>query len=299
VTSGGRPTRATVEGRAYLDLQNLARQQRRPTDELHQLYALEGFLVRLAASPHAERLVLKGGLLLAAYDARRPTRDVDLQARAIAGERDNVLRLVTSIAATPVDDGLSFDTASAIATTIRDDDEYSGVRVTLRASLAGARLSLHVDVNIGDPVWPAPRPVVLPRLLGGSITVVGYPLSMVYAEKIVTALQRGTANTRWRDFADLYLLTDRHPVERADLWGAVTEVAAYRRAELSPLAAVLDGYAELAQPRWVAWRRKQRLEHQLPESFADLLNAVIRFSDPVLGGEAAVQSWDPGTRRWI
>jgi hypothetical protein len=54
----GRPTRATVAGRAYLDLQNLARKQRRPTDELHQIYALEGFLTRLVASPYADRFVL-------------------------------------------------------------------------------------------------------------------------------------------------------------------------------------------------------------------------------------------------
>jgi hypothetical protein len=64
VTTSRRPTRATVEGRAYLDLQNLARRQQRPTDELHQLYALEGFLARLARSPDADRLVLKGDVLL-------------------------------------------------------------------------------------------------------------------------------------------------------------------------------------------------------------------------------------------
>jgi hypothetical protein len=72
MTTSRRPTRATIDGRAYLDLQSLARSQRRPTDELHQLYALEGFLARLAKSPYADKLVLKGGVLLAAYHARRP-----------------------------------------------------------------------------------------------------------------------------------------------------------------------------------------------------------------------------------
>ena len=69
MSASPRPTRATVEGRAYLDLQNLARRQQRPTDELQQLYALEGFLTRLSRSPHAHRLVLKGCVLLASYDA--------------------------------------------------------------------------------------------------------------------------------------------------------------------------------------------------------------------------------------
>ena len=212
-----RPTRATVEGRAYLDLQNLARRQQRPTDELHQLYALEGFLVRLAQSPHADKLVLKGGVLLAAYDARRPTRDVDIQARAISGDRDDVLQLVRDIAAETIDDGLAFDTSTATAETIRDDDQYSGIRVTLTATLATARLSLHIDVNLGDPIWPGPRTVHLPKLLGGTIALTGYPLSMVYAEKIITALQRGTVNTRWRDFADLHILTGRHATDGTEL----------------------------------------------------------------------------------
>jgi len=298
VTASRRPTRATVEGRAYLDLQNLARRQRRPTDELHQLYALEGFLARLAASPHAERLVLKGGVLLAVYDARRPTRDVDMQARAIVGEREDVLRLVREIAAVPMDDGLVFDTDAATVESIRDEDEYSGMRVTLTATLVSAKLTLHVDINIGDPIWPAPRMVELPRLLGGTISLAGYPLPMVYAEKIVTALQRGTSNTRWRDFADLYLLTRRHPVDGAELQRALAEVAAYRQVELSPLADALDGYAMLAQARWAAWRRKQRLDDRLPSSFLDVLDEVVAFADPAFITAVASRRWDPTARMW-
>jgi Nucleotidyl transferase AbiEii toxin, Type IV TA system len=70
--------RGTPSGDAYLDLQNQARRTRRQTQELLQLYVLEGFLARLAASAMRERLVLKGGILLAAFGSRRPTRDVDL-----------------------------------------------------------------------------------------------------------------------------------------------------------------------------------------------------------------------------
>ena len=298
MTTSRRPTRATVEGRAYLDLQNLARRQQRPTDELHQLYALEGFLTRLSRSPHADRLVLKGGVLLAAYEARRPTRDIDVQAREIAGSRDDVLQLVCNIAAGTVDDGLVFDTDAATAEAIRDDDEYSGVRVTLTATLASAQLRLHIDVNIGDPIWPAPRTVHLPRLLGGSITLTGYPLTMVYAEKIITALQRGTVNTRWRDFADIYILTRRHPTDGAELQRALAEVAAYRRVELSPLANTLDGYATLGQARWAAWRRKQHLDDRLPTSFADVLVDVVAFADPAINAAAGSQEWEPLARRW-
>jgi hypothetical protein len=78
------PSRDTPGGRAYLDLKKKARAEGRPTDELLALYALEGFLGRLAASEHIDNLVLKGGVLLAAYDTRRPTNDIDFQAQALA-----------------------------------------------------------------------------------------------------------------------------------------------------------------------------------------------------------------------
>lgn len=74
---------------------------------------------------------------------------------------------------------------------IRGEDAYSGVRVSMAATLLPAQLNIHVDVNVGDPIVPAPKQVRLPRLLGGEIIVRGYPLSMVYAEKIVTAVARG------------------------------------------------------------------------------------------------------------
>lgn len=92
-----RPTRATVAGQRYLDLRRLARRTGRPTDELLQLYALEGFLDRLAQSAHATRFVLKGGVLLAAFDARRPTRDIDFATLEVANDDIVVRTLVDEI----------------------------------------------------------------------------------------------------------------------------------------------------------------------------------------------------------
>lgn len=293
-----RPTRATVAGRAYLDLQNLARRTGRPTDELHQVYALEGFLARLAQSAYAGKLVLKGGVLLAAYAARRPTRDVDLQGRWISNDTDQVLGIVRGIAAQHLDDGLVFDAASASAEMIRDDDVYSGVRVSLTGSLSAARLTFHVDVNVGDPIWPDPQPIKLPRLLDGEIVVTGYPLPMVYAEKLVTALQRGVANTRWRDFADVYLLSERHDVDGDELAVAVQRVAEYREVALAPLSQALEGYATLAQPRWAAWRRKHRLDDRLPQNFDVVLQRAFALADAAVSGISRSQTWIARASAW-
>ena len=293
-----RATQETEAGRRYLELQRKARHSGRPTDELIQLYALEGFLDRLARSAYVDRFVLKGGVLLAALDARRPTRDIDLAAHDLENSAAHMLSLIREIAAIDVDDGLVFDAGHATAETIRDEDQYSGVRVTLSGTLSRATIRLHVDINVGDPIWPEPQSVQLPRLLTGTLVVRGYPLEMVFAEKIITALIRGTANTRWRDFLDLYILIRRHGVEARTLRTSIQRVAQYRGVPLSPLESTLIGFPEIAQSRWLAWLRKQRLKETAPEDFATVLAHIVSFADPVLGNDPTITSWNSLESVW-
>lgn len=293
-----RPTRADRAGAAYLDLRRKARDDGRATDEYLRLYVLEGFLARLADSQHRTKLVIKGGVLLAAYAIRRPTADVDIAADRVSGEIDHIRNTVAAIAEQRSDDGIDFDTSNVTAELIRDEDQYSGIRVSLSARLATAVIRFHVDVNIGDPIWPQPAEVRLPRLLGGEIALRGYPLEMVLAEKIVTALERATVNTRWRDFADIYLLASSHTISARTLSEAVRAVADHRRVPIKPLRQALDGYAELGQSRWEAWRRKQALDGMLPEHFTDVLSLTMRFADPVLDPGITDQSWRAESRSW-
>lgn len=285
-------------------LQRQARSQGRATAEFLRLYALEGFLLRLASSEHNGKFVLKGGVLLAAYDLRRPTADVDLAGVQIANEVELVRQLVGEIASTALptglDDGLVFDLDDVRAETIREDDEYSGVRVRLVARLATAIETFHVDVNVGDPIWPGPADISLPRLLGEEpIELSGYPLEMVLAEKIVTVLQRGQASTRWRDFGDIYLLTRRYDFQANELRQALQAVADYRHVEISSLDDALDGYAEIGQARWAAWRRKLKLEDGMPANFGDALRALEVFAEPILAGSVDdAASWDPTQQAW-
>lgn len=114
----------------------------------------------------------------------------------------------------------------------------------------------------------------------------------------MTALARGTVNTRWRDFADVYLLSRRYRVHWAELAASLQRVADHRWVELSPLARILDGYGAIGQGRWQAWRKKQQLEDRLPEQFADVVSAVVFFADPVIEGPARDSAWDPGVGAW-
>ncbi len=293
-------TRATVAGQAYLDLQRQARETGRLTEELHRLYVLEGFLARLAASPLRDQFVLKGGMLLAAFGNRRPTRDVDVSGIDLNNDAATALDLVRSVLTVTLDDddGLVFQADSARAEVIREEDTYSGVRVSATAILASARLAFGVDISVGDPIHPEPITVAIPRLRGGPpITLAGYPIPMVHAEKIVTAVQRGTANTRWRDFADIWTLSRHHRINGTELQDAIAAVAQFRSATLLPLRDALDGYATAGQTKWAAWRHKNTYTW-LPEEFGDVLETVIVFAEPALAGHVDQHSWNPTTTTW-
>lgn len=153
-----RPTRETAAGRAYLDLQNRARRERRGTQELLTIYVVERWLARLSRSPYANDFILKGGMLLAAFGSRRPTVDADALARNMAADQETVRQRVTEIASIDdPDDGVEYLTGTAATAVIRDDALYSGVRVTMTAQIATAQVKLRLDINFGDPVTLGPQ----------------------------------------------------------------------------------------------------------------------------------------------
>lgn len=284
----------------YLALRRQARDTGRPFSELLELYALEGFLRRLAASPHADKFVLKGGMLMAAFDTRRPTRDVDMQALDLVADAETLTRVVREILTTKIDDGLVYDAGDLTAESIRDEDDYTGVRLSASAMLDTAQMKLKLDISTGDPIRPGPEQIDVPALLDTDepITMRGFPLTMVLAEKAVTAVERGTANTRWRDFGDIYLLAQRHEIDGRQLRMSVVTVAEHRGARLRPLSVVLANYAANEQGRWAAWRRKQNLDELLPDRFSDVLETVVRLVDPILEGDGA-STWDPSQQTWV
>lgn len=152
-----RPTRESAAGRAYLDLQNQARRQKRGTQELLTMYIVERWLSRMSRSPYAEDFILKGGMLLASFGTRRPTVDADALARNMASDEETVARRVAEIAAIEdSDDGVEFLPETVTTAVIRDDALYSGVLVTMTAQLATAQVKLRARHQLRRPRHAGP-----------------------------------------------------------------------------------------------------------------------------------------------
>ena len=296
-----RPTRDTPAGRAYLDLQHRARAEGRATQQLLTLYVVERWLARLAASPYADQFVLKGGMLLAAFDARRPTADLDALARNFPNDEASVVARVVEIAHQPVlEDGVEFRTGTVTSRVIRDEELYSGVRVAMECALATANVRLRLDINFGDPITPRPRLVDVPALRAGQppVRVLGYPLETVLAEKVATAIALGPVNTRVRDFADVYTLTGLHDVGRDAARRALEATTAHRGIEVLALSTVIADLVQLRARTYSAYRAGLGPDGQhLPSSFETVVQAVTDFADGLLEA-ARPRKWDHRTRRW-
>lgn len=295
------PTRDTKAGQVYNALRNLAKRTSHSTDALMVEYVLERFLYRLSINPLGrDHFVLKGGLLLAQFGARRMTRDIDILGRGFSGDEAEIIRRIGQIATTVCDDGVEFFPATLATVPIRQDDEYHGLRLSMAASIARARLKLQLDVSFGDPVTPGPQPIGYPQhLSNGTFPLLGYPIATVIAEKLSTAVALGDFNTRDRDWADLHQLITRHSLDGDDLAAALEATAGHRGIVLRPLSAVVGDLAVTRQAPYTAWLRRQGLATAShPKLFTDIVAEVTAFADPLLDGTTRGRTWDPANRTW-
>jgi len=170
-------------------------------------YAIERFLARLAQSEYREKIILKGGALVAAMLglARRSTMDMDATVKQHPLSAADAGKIVVDIIEITLDDGISFVVQSV--ETIMDEADYSGIRVKMEATLDTMRIPLKLDFSTGDVITPKEVLFSYPLLFENStLPVYAYNLETLLAEKLETILARGAANTRMRDFYDVYAL---------------------------------------------------------------------------------------------
>ena len=251
-----------------------------PTQEYLIRHTLESFLDRLTRTPHSRDFVLKGGVLLAAYGARRSTRDADSNAVSADVTAEHLVQVVRDIAAMEADDGVVFDVDTISAQQIREEADYPAFRLRITAKIGPWAGTAVWDISTGDPVVPPPRLVTLDRILGNPISLLGYAPETSIAEKGVTILERGIASTRWRDYVDIVQLAG-HGIDPDVLLRSARAVARHRRVNLEPVEPHLAGYGAVGQAKWAAWHRKENLESVCRESLDEQINLVINILDPV------------------
>ncbi len=267
-------------------LLNEARTTGRPFNELLQYFAMERFLYRLSKSPHGEKFVLKGALMLATWEVSltRPTKDIDLL-RRVSNDIDSIVGLVKEVCRLEVQpDGLVFDSTSVQGEQIAEEAEYEGVRVRFQGNLGTARVSMQIDVGFGDAVVPGagddglsddpgPADATDSRVHGRER----------HRREVHTMVRRGLLNSRMRDFFDVWTLSRQFDFDGGVLAAAVRETFARRDLEVAarPVALTKEFAEDTAKAsQWQGFLRKSRLEGA-PSELVAVVEAIAVFLGPV------------------
>ena len=181
-------------------------------------YVMERFLERLSLSEYREKLILKGGTLVSAIVGldTRSTMDIDATFKGFQLTEESARKAAEDITSIPLDDGMSFQ-VNRVAP-IMDESDYPGIRVMMTATFERMKTPLKVDFSTGDVITPKEMEYSFKLLFEDrTISILAYNLETILAEKLETLFVRGTANSRMRDFYDLFVLGDMQTYDSAVL----------------------------------------------------------------------------------
>ena len=192
-------------------LLTLAREKGQAFELLLVRYATERLLYRLSSTPHRDHFVLKGAVLMITWfqDPHRPTRDVDLLSYGDPAP-ERMLAIFREVCAIKENDGITFDVDALQIELIREVTEYGGLRLRTTGRLAGAQITVVIDIGFGDAIEPGLEEINLPVLLDLPVPRLrAYVRETVIAEKFQAMVMLGLANTRLKDLYDIWILS-RH-----------------------------------------------------------------------------------------
>ena len=265
-------------------IKNIAKKKNISASLVLQNYMLERFLERVSLSQYRDNYVVKGGFLIASMVGldSRATMDMDATIKGYPVNEESLQKMIEDIIAVPVSDDITFRFMSIGE--IREDDEYSGYRVSLRADYGKMAVPLKLDITTGDKITPREIDYSYKLLMEDrSISILAYNLSTILAEKLETVVSRGDQNTRPRDFYDVFILTKLRAgsIDMADLNAALKATS-----EKRGTTELMKKYHEIMQVvknsdvmkrQWDNYRKD--FDYATGIEFEDTCDAVITLMD--------------------
>ena len=239
-------------------------------------YLQERFLYRLSKSAYKDNFILKGGLLLITIDipASRPTMDIDLLTHKL--DEANVTEAFKEILAIEYPDGVTFDSASLQSEPITKDGAYQGTRLKFKAYFNGSRNDMSIDLGLGDYVIN-PREITFPTILHeDSPILTAYSLETIIAEKLEAMAKLLYANSRMKDFYDIYTILNTHTLSKETLAKAIKGTFEHRQTPLKDLSIIFSAdFSNSAnkQTQWTAFLTKNKITNA-PAQFKDVIKGM-------------------------
>ena len=241
-------------------MNNITNGNSKMSQTLFRNYFMERFLERISLSKYNNNFVLKGGMLVASMLGldSRATMDIDTSVFSIPLTVESAKNLIEEIAKIDIDDNVSFEVTDAEE--IMEEHDYHGVRIKLIANFGTFKQPIKIDISTGDVITPSAVEYNYKLMLEDrSIPLLSYNLETLLAEKLETIIARSTANTRMRDFYDIYLLSKTQDIDMQNLKSALYETAKSRNTDLSEenVELVLNEISE-SKAMFVSWEKYKK-----------------------------------------
>ncbi|MBR1507424.1 MAG: nucleotidyl transferase AbiEii/AbiGii toxin family protein [Eubacterium sp.] len=265
-------------------------------------YGLERTIYRISVSKYADQFVLKGGIFLYAIFNRkyeRATTDVDLLARRISNSGEEMKSVFRDILSQDIDDALVFDTDSIAVEDITEFKEYHGLHISAVGYLDRTKIPVGIDIGFGDVIYPDAVKMDFPVILDmDPPRVNAYSLESSIAEKLEAIIHNGYLNSRYKDFYDIYVLSQKYEFSYEELRNAVVETFKNRKTKMTmDSAAFGDEFLNdpMHQTRWNSFLKKKKALIQV--SMTDMMVRVKEFVCPLFEG-AVKAKWNPENGIW-
>jgi len=268
-------------------LKNIAAKENIDFQIIITRYFHERLLFRVANSQYADKFFLKGGALLYAIEGLhiRPTLDIDLLAKKISNDKEQLKQIFRTICSLKSDeDCVVFDIGKMETENIIEEDKYNGIRVLVDAMLDTIKQRLQIDIGFSDIITPAPVNLIYPVLLDELTKpeIQAYSIETIIAEKFHAMITLGTFNSRMKDFYDVYILLKNNDIKDMNLKEAILQTFKNRKTDFVKEHELFSENFHLNQNRqmlWSAFLHKMKITENLDFSF--VINNIMQRLYPI------------------
>lgn len=244
-----------------------------------RFYMYDRFIERLSRSKYKDNFIIKGGFYLSTLFGidNRSTMDIDTSLTNVRFTDENILKMIYEIINIDVGDNviLSIEKTQPI----RDENEYGGLRITLRFRLEGFNDSFYIDVATGDPIHPGPNDYGYKSLIGNEkYSVWTYSIETILAEKIETIFSKLETSSRMKDYYDIYLIyNNEYKKLNKDNFRKAVEKTFNKRKFNGDLNKCLDivRNSDRLKMYWNSYAKKNKFVSDV--SFEDTINCLESF----------------------
>lgn len=256
-------------------IRNLSKKTGVDPQILIRQYMMDHLLERISQTQYRDHFILKGGMLISALVGvtLRSTLDMDATIQGFPLETSSLQQMFDEILVIEIDDGIRYQINDI--ENIHEESDYNGYRLSLTAFLDESRIPLKIDITTGDRITPMEIEFAYPMLLEKrSIQIFSYNLETVLAEKLETILSRSIANTRMRDFYDIYILTELkwEMIKPGIIRSAFAETSRYRGSQnlFHEIHIVFEAIKESPdlERNWQNYQRRYDYAREIDYSYA-------------------------------